>query len=126
MNVGSLAKPRVPVASLGCSRVRMKRCLQSLGQLSWIASWKAKMDLRSSGLAFLFLLWDLQQCNFTDAVLIGTMLLLLQTLQLLRSRRSCHALWLAGGGAGMGDPHSARRVISGLTPCNHKRALTLT
>jgi len=30
-NVGSLAKPRVLAASPGCSRVRRKRCLQSLG-----------------------------------------------------------------------------------------------
>ena len=89
---------------------------QSLGQLSWTASWKVKMVLRSSGLAFLFLLLDLQQRNFTDAVLIGTTLFLLQTLQLLRSRQSYHTGWLAGGGAGMGDPRSARRVTSGCDP----------
>lgn len=91
-NVGSPAKPHVPVASLRCSWVRMK-CLQSPGQQSWIASWKDKMVLHSFGPAFLFLLLDLQQFNFTDAVLTGVTLFLLQTLQLLGSWQSCHALW---------------------------------
>lgn len=88
------------------------RCLRSQGQLSWLA----KMVLHSSGLAYLFLLLDLQQGNFTDAVRIGTTLFLLQTLQLLVSQRSYRALRPTGGGAGMGDPGSARRVTSSCDP----------
>lgn len=125
MNVGSPAKPCVPVASLRCSWVRVKRCLQLLGQHSWVASWKAKMVLRSSGLAFLFLLLDLQQCKFTDAVLTGVTLFLPLTLQLLGSWQSCHALWPAGG-ARTGDLCSARRVTSGCDTLQSKKRLTLT
>lgn len=88
------------------------RCLRSQGQLSWLA----KMVLLSSGLAYLFLLLDLQQGNFTDAVCVGTTLFLLQTLQLLVSQRRYHALRPTGGGAGMGDPGSARRVTSACDP----------